>query len=319
MKQEFCTRLFSVPLLVVTIAVLWTAVAPLVAEGCLQCKHKPIRKKIDKYSDDRKIPKGAVNKLDSVLHMIDEVTSPNFCETDKVYRSFPLEMPTILFDIVRQKVDLVAKILEGYYPEKNEGVLKTFVKEILRSGDVVFATRIVWTGNGTIWKPLYYIQIKRASSSSNSDVGTEVEERHNYSLEENRPWLDDESTTRPWLDDEPTTVQSVSETEDKVSEQSDHILGQWTEPYYTCNGRKWILSYTNLLYTTSKGGRSKKVSERLIGALSVDIDVTNMDINQCDSPWKPNNSSITYWQMNAFLGTHKCHNKTSEVSFSFLT
>ncbi|XP_022239498.1 probable G-protein coupled receptor CG31760 [Limulus polyphemus] len=252
MKQEFCTRLFSAPLAVVAMAVLWTAVAPLVAEGCLQCKHKSIRKRNDKFPNDREAVKETMSNFDRVLQMIDEVTNSNFCENHEKYRSLPLEMPTNLFDIVRQKVDLVARVLEGYFPHKNEGVLKTFVKEIFRSGDVIFTTRIAWTGNGTIWQPVYYIQMRRTSSSS--EFNSKLEERHNYSLNENRPWLDYISAF----------FRGGSKTENKSPRKNNFELGRWTKPYYTCDERKWLLSYTTLLYAKLKGVRANKDNERYV-------------------------------------------------------
>lgn len=60
---------------------------------------------------------------------------------------------------------------------------------------------------------------------------------------------------------------------------------------------------------------------RLIGVLSVDVDVSDIDVNQCDqmtmvSP-AGNFSNSHQWQMDIFLGTHKCHNHTSKVIFHF--
>ncbi|XP_076361072.1 putative G-protein coupled receptor CG31760 isoform X2 [Tachypleus tridentatus] len=237
--------------------------------------------------------------LDILLQKINEVTKPSFCKKKTFYRHFSVKLPTELFGVVRQKVDLVTKILVGYYPEEDKGVLNTFVRELFQSDDVIFATRIVWIGNGTIWKPLYYVQIRKNYNAS--EVAPEVVERHDYSMVEDSPWLDEIIST----------VQGDTKAEHKMNGDNDYVMGQWTKPYFTCDGRRWLLSYTVLMYS-----RPNKIMKSLIGVLSVDVDVTKMDLNQCDDPWPLNNFSVTYWQMKSFLGTHKCHNKSSECLFS---
>lgn len=42
--------------------------------------------------------------------------------------------------------------------------------------------------------------------------------------------------------------------------------------------------------------------------LSLDVDVSNLEVNQCEAD-KPSPHEIA-----AFHGTHKCHNDTSKVS-----
>ena len=49
-------------------------------------------------------------------------------------------------------------------------------------------------------------------------------------------------------------------------------------------------------------------SNRLLGFLSFDVDVSRLDINQCDS-----DLSVSAFQLQTFKGTHKCHSETSQV------
>ena len=49
-------------------------------------------------------------------------------------------------------------------------------------------------------------------------------------------------------------------------------------------------------------------SNRLLGFLSFDVDVSRLDINQCDS-----DLSVSASQLQTFKGTHKCHSETSQV------
>ncbi|XP_054713138.1 probable G-protein coupled receptor CG31760 [Uloborus diversus] len=48
--------------------------------------------------------------------------------------------------------------------------------------------------------------------------------------------------------------------------------------------------------------------------MSVDVDASDIDINQCDQLSVGENVSV--WQMDTFLGTHKCHNQTSKCVFT---
>lgn len=50
---------------------------------------------------------------------------------------------------------------------------------------------------------------------------------------------------------------------------------------------------------------------RLRGYLSVDVDISELDVNQCDSP---ETADETADEIVAFHGTHKCHNATTMVS-----
>ena len=49
-------------------------------------------------------------------------------------------------------------------------------------------------------------------------------------------------------------------------------------------------------------------TNRLLGFLSFDVDVSRLDINQCDS-----DSSVSASQLQTFKETHKCHSETSQV------
>ncbi|UYV68823.1 GPRMGL2 [Cordylochernes scorpioides] len=75
----------------------------------------------------------------------------------------------------------------------------------------------------------------------------------------------------------------------------------WTRPYYVCASGRWFCSFTVLMHQP----RSRKLS----GVLSVDIDVSHLDINQCDVP----SSSSS---MSAFLRTHKCHSVSTQCLFT---
>lgn len=109
--------------------------------------------------------------------------------------------------------------------------------------------------------------------------------------------------------------------------------GWWTYPYYSCNKSRWLLSYSVAIPPTSRHG--------IRGFLSIDVDVSDLQVNQCDRSRKfeevtPRSGGgggegrvkaryETFFQKNAvifvntednekeieaFLGSHKCHAET---------
>ncbi|CAG9788661.1 unnamed protein product [Diatraea saccharalis] len=77
--------------------------------------------------------------------------------------------------------------------------------------------------------------------------------------------------------------------------------GWWTYPYYSCQAKRWLLSYT-VPVATVRG---------LKGVISLDIDISNLEINQCEV--NPDNDSDN--QIYSFHGTHKCPNETTYCDY----
>ncbi|KAG8184190.1 hypothetical protein JTE90_010225 [Oedothorax gibbosus] len=181
-----------------------------------------------------------------------------------------VRLPLHLFDTLVQKVDLVARVIEGTTPH-DDRMLQTVIEETVQSEPHSPSGRLVWLGNGTFHQPDLFLSV-RAQPERNTLLATRM---HNAVLSDTLEWM---------TGSVPSSV------------------GNWTSPYFQCEGRRWMVSYT-------KGVVSDK--ERLSGVLSVDVDVGEVDVNQCDRllPSSP-------WQMDAFLGTHRCHNATTTCVFS---
>ncbi|XP_071162557.1 metabotropic glycine receptor-like [Mytilus edulis] len=79
--------------------------------------------------------------------------------------------------------------------------------------------------------------------------------------------------------------------------------GHWTKPYFDCGGGDiWMVTFTSPLFSLDLTGEPK-----FQGIASVDIELTNIDINQCD----PDTSS--YSALDVFRGTHACPETTECV------
>ncbi|XP_043213065.1 probable G-protein coupled receptor CG31760, partial [Amphibalanus amphitrite] len=91
--------------------------------------------------------------------------------------------------------------------------------------------------------------------------------------------------------------------------------GVWTHPYLRCMDRKWIISYT-----VRVPARPSEPKNRVNSFISFDVDVSRLDINQCDVTG--GGADVTGGtrggqsdQLEVFRGLHKCHD-TSKCIFT---
>ncbi|CAG2214627.1 GPR158 [Mytilus edulis] len=80
--------------------------------------------------------------------------------------------------------------------------------------------------------------------------------------------------------------------------------GYWTKPYFDCGGGDiWMVTYTTPIFSLDISGKPK-----FQGVAGVDIELTNIDINQCDPDTSKHNA------LDVFRGTHRCY-ATTECRF----
>ncbi|XP_041982226.1 probable G-protein coupled receptor CG31760 [Aricia agestis] len=77
--------------------------------------------------------------------------------------------------------------------------------------------------------------------------------------------------------------------------------GWWTYPYYSCEAKRWLMSYT-VPVSTVRGFK---------GVVSLDVDISSLEINQCEDYSDEQNDNQIY----SFHGTHKCPNETTYCSY----
>ncbi|XP_052103612.1 probable G-protein coupled receptor 158 [Mytilus californianus] len=81
--------------------------------------------------------------------------------------------------------------------------------------------------------------------------------------------------------------------------------GHWTKPYFDCGGGDiWMVTFSSPILSLDLTERPK-----FQGIASVDIQLTNIDINQCDQ-----DSTHIYSDIDIFRGTHRCP-PTTECKF----
>lgn len=100
--------------------------------------------------------------------------------------------------------------------------------------------------------------------------------------------------------------------------------GWWTFPYYSCNERRWILSYSVAIPPIGRHG--------MRGFLSIDIDVSELQVNQCDltpqqreiyknyrhNKFTTVNIDEQLNQIEAFHGSNKCHSKSMKCEYRMI-
>ena len=92
--------------------------------------------------------------------------------------------------------------------------------------------------------------------------------------------------------------------------------GYWTKPYYDCGGAyRWMITYVVPILAH---GDTKRTFH-YIGITSVDIDLSNIDINQCDAPSHDNTTDKPGSGVDAltdqFRGSHRCNNVSTFCQF----
>ncbi|XP_052091298.1 uncharacterized protein LOC127728109 [Mytilus californianus] len=80
--------------------------------------------------------------------------------------------------------------------------------------------------------------------------------------------------------------------------------GHITKPYYDCGGgHVWMFTYSSPIL-----GRNTDGSPKFKGVATIDIELTDKDINQCDLEYEDDTVDLFF---NVFRGTHKCPIETT--------
>ncbi|KAJ6649502.1 putative G-protein coupled receptor [Pseudolycoriella hygida] len=199
---------------------------------------------------------------------------------------------------VEQKVEL-NKLLKDY-----ESLLDALAKGLL-SDDYITSARILATNitNGILGTSVWWIKNvgglggPRRIEEDGVQIGTKPSTKY--------PWFEDEDSS-PGLRS-PKFVPSPASTSFK---------GWWTYPYYSCNNRRWILSYSVAIPPIGRHG--------LRGFLSIDIDISDLHINQCDPPISQPSPSRTNQlsshdevmnEIDVFHNSHKCHEDSMQCEY----
>ncbi|CAH1399614.1 unnamed protein product [Nezara viridula] len=229
-------------------------------------------------------------EIEKALETIEEVASNNLGQlcVSQSYRLLSVPLQTDRFEPVRQKADLAALLVQElaltrqshgnqFAPHQLHTVVDGVAHSLLGSERSLLAARVLAVNSTTNL-------VSSCSVWRRERGGTEWREPGELLVGIEVP------QSLPWYP--PTGIFQPS---------MPSAAGFWTFPYYSCQARSWVISYS-VTVPTHKHGNS--------GYVSVDVDITRLGINQCD-PSEPHSSKDN--MLNVFRGSHKCHNTTKCV------
>ncbi|KAG1665823.1 putative G-protein coupled receptor [Nymphon striatum] len=220
----------------------------------------------------------------ALLNLFDGIST--ICATaENPYPVAAFDIDVWKFDEIRQKVDLLASIINDQDAIINKVLYESFGKELLAIVPNIEEVRIIF-GEPS---------------------------KQNFSLKVRRKFPQNEISTEPIIierKDVPWIESYYSNSENRFTKYSNfnssqRHLGTWSNPYRSCPTEKWLISYTVYIYW------NQKFQKRIRAIFSVDVDISNFDINQCDNYAEENNDNV----ITSFQGSHKCHNISSECVF----
>ncbi|XP_062500721.1 metabotropic glycine receptor-like [Corticium candelabrum] len=91
--------------------------------------------------------------------------------------------------------------------------------------------------------------------------------------------------------------------------------GYWTKPYYDCGGAyRWMITYLAPFLSRVSHGLD---IYHYIGVTSIDIDLSHIDINQCDTEPHANSTKEGHKDVltDQFRGSHRCNSDTTFCRF----
>ncbi|XP_076662126.1 putative G-protein coupled receptor CG31760 isoform X3 [Halictus rubicundus] len=211
-----------------------------------------------------------------------------YCATTAGFKSLPAAaaLDPRRYDTARQKADMTALILQNSGTmgvSRHNMLLDAITKSLLVSVNDAVETRLIAL-NASTGTVINAIWLERSPGS----VG-EPSKVENHALQPGS--IPDSSL--PWFENAGATTE---------------LRGWWTIPYFSCKSHRWLISYSvNILPLDARHG----VRE----FLSVDLDISGLEVNQCEGSPQQNENEILSNQIASFKGTHKCHNDTTQCEY----
>ncbi|XP_055376152.1 probable G-protein coupled receptor CG31760 isoform X2 [Condylostylus longicornis] len=311
-RSRYCVLQYSVAWLPKYMPKLWNIHTIIFGLLIVNSQVHGRRSTYSKLSDGNVASEDAIENSLTTIHDISTENLGILC----LKRPFhPLEIPVNAerYDNARQKADLAATVLQEVGIRSHSGLTDALAKGLLSDihvyGAKVLALNV---SNGAVMAYVWWIKNERRNLNSigepiqHDDSGIQIGEKPDM----NYPWFEDEISS-PGL-----RSPKFAPTPPNLS-----FKGWWTYPYFICEERKWMLSYSVAIPPYGRHG--------LRGFISVDIDISNLRINQCEPPaprilyrdfrissrfhlgFDIIDSNTEFSQdVEAFHGSHKCHRKT---------
>ncbi|XP_017783461.1 PREDICTED: probable G-protein coupled receptor CG31760 [Nicrophorus vespilloides] len=226
-----------------------------------------------------------------VIHDVATKSLGDLCITEQ-FRSLPIPIDATRFEPARQKADLAATLLQDLGLAHHNGLQDAISRNLLVSDQSVVSARVlaINASNGQLANCAWW-------QRQGLEMGGPRKLTENIPEVGQRPYSE-----YPWYEDADSSPGLRSP---KFMESPANLSyrGWWTYPYYSCGASKWLISYSVPVPSQGRHG--------LKGFLSLDIDVSTLQINQCE----PKADSPSLSQIVVFHGSHKCDNVTSKCYY----
>ncbi|KAK3742297.1 hypothetical protein QZH41_013111 [Actinostola sp. cb2023] len=187
----------------------------------------------------------------------------------------------------------------------NKNVLFGIVRNNVESDSLLFGSAVIFSGfpNSTWYAPYAYRNLNDPFIKV-KDLSTTWSYLHELFVN----FVRMKSVGRPFPSRTTYFFPRNNQTSDYAQMNLTHFFaepidGLWTRPYYECTTSKaWQITYTVPII----GNWSFDGQPSFMGVTTIDIELTNVDINQCDL-----DSGGTF-QFEIFIGTHQCKNITTQ-------
>ncbi|XP_063975887.1 probable G-protein coupled receptor CG31760 isoform X3 [Diachasmimorpha longicaudata] len=246
--------------------------------------------------------------VEEALDIIEDAASGalgEVCASITGYKSLPAgaALDPRRFDIARQKVDMSATLLQNLGSVRDTVLLNAIARSLLVSMMGAVAARVI-VFNATTDIIIAETWLKRALGNMAEPMKLESELlRVGYRPDSGLPWFENGGESSSSLRS-PKFIESAP---------GDSYLGWWTMPYISCKTRQWLISYSVYVrpWDTRHGIRD---------FLSIDIDISGLEVNQCDSEKHERTTKEDHKDnyIESFRGSHKCHDDTTQCIYKGL-
>ncbi|XP_043680276.1 probable G-protein coupled receptor CG31760 isoform X2 [Vespula pensylvanica] len=242
--------------------------------------------------------------IEEALDVIEAASSGSLgeeCASTAGFKSLPAgaSLDPRRYDTARQKTDMTAMMLQNLGPSgvaRHNGLLDVLAKSLLLSVNDAVEARVIAL-NASTGTVINAVWLKRSPGS----VGEPIEVEGHALQAGSRP-----DPGLPWFENAGASS-GLRSPKFMQSPPIESYRGWWTIPYFSCKTRQWLISYSvNVRPPDSRHG----VRE----FLSMDIDISGLEVNQCNaSPYGDSASSSN--QIASFRGTHKCQDDTTQCEY----
>ncbi|XP_017876461.1 probable G-protein coupled receptor CG31760 isoform X1 [Ceratina calcarata] len=224
------------------------------------------------------------------------------CATTAGFKSLPaaVALDPRRYDTARQKADMTALMLQNLGTvgvSRHNALLDVIAKSLLVSVNDAVETRVIAL-NASTGTVISAVWLERSLGSVGEPFKVESHGLQPGSVpDSNLPWFENAGAT--------TELRSPKFMQSPAIES---YRGWWTIPYFSCKSHRWLISYSvNVRPPDDRHG----VRE----FLSIDIDISGLEVNQCDASLHIEDTDVLSNQIASFKGTHKCHTDTTQCEY----